>query len=188
MKTKDYLIVALVPCAILLIPLVGTLTVEDWRWTWSDFVVFWFILAITTGFIRLLVTRPVANLAYKAGATVAVIGGFLLTWVSLAVQVIGGDNPGNLFYFLILLGGFVGVGLSRFQPAALAKVAFGMAAALFLTPIVAVLAWPADFSPGIPQVFALNGGFVLMFVIAGLLFRHSANQGNRSIIHSRVVP
>ena len=39
MKNKDYLIVALLPLALLLIPLTGQLTVDGWHWKWNDFVV-----------------------------------------------------------------------------------------------------------------------------------------------------
>lgn len=142
----------------------------------SDFIAAWVLLAGTTFAYRLLATRKAANFAYRAGAGLAVAAGFLLTWINLAVQIIGDDNPGNLLYFLVILGGLIGVGVSRFQPANLAKVAFGMAATLLLVPVVAVLAWPADFSPGMPQVFLLNGCFVLLFAGAGLLFRHAAGQ------------
>ena len=66
--------------------------------------------------------------------------------------------------------------MARFQPAAMAKAAFATAGVTFLVPVVGVIFWPADFSPGIPQVFMLNGFFVLMFAGAGLLFRHAAGQ------------
>jgi hypothetical protein len=33
--------------------------------------------------------------------------------------------------------------------------------------VIAFLFWPSDFSPGVPQVFMLNGFFVLMFTSAG---------------------
>ncbi len=68
------------------------------------------------------------------------------------------------------------LGLARLQPGGMAKVAFGMAAALFLIPVVAVIFWPADFSPGVAKVFLLNFAFVLIFIVAGLLFRHAAAQ------------
>ncbi|MDQ5977334.1 MAG: hypothetical protein QG602_306 [Verrucomicrobiota bacterium] len=174
MKRKDYLIIALAPPVLLLGPLTGQLTVEGWNWTWHDFVMAWVVFAITTAFLRFLVTRPVANLAYKAGAGLAVITGFLITWITMAVQIIGEDNPGNGLYLLTILGGFIGVGVSRFQAAALARVAFTMAGALLLIPVVAVLAWPADFNPGYPKVQMLSSGFAAMFIAAGLIFRHAA--------------
>jgi hypothetical protein len=176
MKTKDCLIVALVPLALLLIPLTGQLTVDGWNWKWHDFLMAWAVFTFTTFFYRFLATRPVASLAYKAGAALAVITGFLITWINLAVQIIGEDNPGNGLYLLTILGGFVGVGLSRCQPAGLAKVAFAMGAVLLAIPAVSVLLWPADFSPGYPKVQLLSACFAGMFAASGLLFRHSIGQ------------
>lgn len=176
MKTKDYLLVALAPLTVLLIPLVGIMVSEEWKWTFFDFVAAWVVLALTTFFYRLLVTRRPGNFAYKAGVGLAVAAGFLITWINLAVQIIGDENPGNVLYFGVLLFGLIGVGLSRFQPASLAKVAFTMASAIVLIPVVAVLFWPADFNPGFPRVFLLNSCFALMFAGSGLLFRHAANQ------------
>lgn len=180
MKRKDYLLIALVPLAVLVIPLVGVLTSPEWQWTWRDFVVAWVILAATTAFYRLLVTRPVANLAYRAGVALAIAGGFLITWVTLAVQIIGDDNPGNLLYLGAILGGGVGVGFARFQPAGLARVAFGLAAVLVLIPAVSVLLWPADFNPGYAKVQFLSTGFAALFALAGLLFRHAASQSSHA--------
>lgn len=176
MKRIDTLIVVLVPSALLLIPLAGQLTVDGWNWKWNDFLMAWVVFAITTAFLRFLMTRPVANFAYKAGAAIAVLTGFLITWVTLAVQIIGEDNPGNGLYLLTILGGFIGVGVSRFQPTVLARVAFAMAAALLLIPVVAVLRWPTDFSPGYPKVQILSAGFAALFTVSGLLFRRAAGQ------------
>lgn len=173
MKTKDYLLVVLAPVPLLLIPLVGVMVSREWKWTWHDFAVAWAILASTTFAYRLLATRQGSNLNYKLGAGLAVAAGFLVTWINLAVQIIGDENPAFVLYFVALLIGLVGVGLSRFHPAGLARAAFATAAAIFLIPIVAVLCWPSDFSPGVPQVFALNLIFVLMFAAAGLLFRRA---------------
>jgi hypothetical protein len=176
MKTKDWLIVALVPLALLLIPITGQLTVDGWNWTWHDFAFAWVVFAVTIFFFRFLVTRPVANLPYKAGAALAVLAGFLITWIDLAVQIIGEDNPGNGLYLLAILGGFIGVGLSRFHPARLALVAFGLAAVLLLIPVISVLLWPGDFSPGYPKVQLLSAGFAALFAVSGLLFRFAANS------------
>jgi hypothetical protein len=178
MKNKDYLIVALLPLALLLIPITGQLTVEGWRWTWTDFLFAWVVFTVTTFFFRFLVSRPVANFAYKAGVALAVLAGFLIFWISAAVQIIGDENPGNLLYLLTILGGFLGVCVARFQPAGLARVAFSMAAALILIPAVSVLLWPADFNPGYAKVQILSSGFAAMFLASGLLLRHAALPRN----------
>lgn len=176
MKTKDYLIVALLPLALLLIPLTGNLTVEGWHWTWSDFVFAWVVFSVTTFLFRFLVTRPMANLAYKAGVALALLTGFLVFWITAAVQIIGDENPANLLYLGVILTGLGGVALARFRPAGMAKAAFATAAVTFVVPIVGLILKPSDFSPGIPQVFLLNGGFVLMFAVSGVLFRYAAGR------------
>ncbi len=58
----------------------------------------------------------------------------------------------------------------------MAKAAFATGGATFLVPVIAVTFWPTDFSPGVVPVFFLNGCFVLMFTVSGLLFRHAAGQ------------
>jgi hypothetical protein len=177
MKTKDYLIVALAPLVVLIAPLVGNLTSpSNWKWTSFDFVAAWVVLALTTFVFRFLITRKPDNLAYKAGVVLAVVAGFLITWITMAVQIIGDENPGNILYLGVILTGLAGVALSRFQPAGMAKAAFATAAVTFLVPVIAVVFWPIDFSPGVEKVFVLNGCFVLMFAVAGFLFRHAAAQ------------
>ncbi len=134
-------------------------------------------LSVTTFFLRFLVSRPVANFSYKAGVALAVLAGFLVFWISAAVQIIGDENPGNLLYLLTLLGGFIGVCVARFLPAGLARVAFSMAAALILIPAISFLLWPVDFNPGYAKVQILSSGFAAMFIACGLLLRHAAGPG-----------
>jgi hypothetical protein len=176
MKKKDYLIVTLAPLPVLLIPLIGVMSSQEWKWTWHDFLGAWVILAATTFAYRLLVSRKSANLTYRLGAGLAVVTGFFITWTNLAVQIIGDENPGNGLYFLVILAGMIGVGLSRFHPAGLAKVAFSMAVAFIAVPVVAVLLWPTDFNPGFPKVLLLSSFFAAAFTGSGLLFRHAAGQ------------
>jgi hypothetical protein len=180
MKTKDYLIIALVPLALLLIPFTGQLTVEGWNWTWHDFLFAWVVFSVATFVFRLIVSRKFANLAYKAGAALAVLTGFLVFWVTAAVQIIGDDNPANILYLGVILTGLIGVGLARFEPRGMANAAYATAAANFLVPVIGYLVAPHEFSPGVVPVFFLNGCFVLMFVVSGLLFRYSAGQGGNS--------
>lgn len=177
MKTKDLRIIVLVPLALLLLPLTGQLTVDGWNWSLGDFVMAWVVFSITTAFLRFLMTRPVANFAYKAGAALAVLTGFLITWINLAVQIIGEDNPGNGLYLLAILGGFIGVGITRCRPAGLAQVAFAIAAALVLIPAASFQLWPGDFSPGYAKVQLLSTGFAALFTASGLCFRRAARQG-----------
>jgi hypothetical protein len=174
MKTKDFLIVGLVPLLVLMIPLVAMQFTREVNWTASDFAAMWVVLTVPTFLFRLLVTRQWASLPYRLGAGLAVVTGFFMTWVNLAVQIIGHDNAANLLYSGVVLLSLVGVALSRFRPEGLARTAFAAAAATFLVPVIGYLAWPGDFSPGVARVFLLNGFFVVMFAVSGLLFRQAA--------------
>jgi len=180
MKRKDWLIVTLAPFPALLIALYGNMFIEGWNWNPGAFVFAWVVIAGATFVYRLLATRKFATLAYKAGAALAVLAGFMIFWGTAAIQIIGEENPANILYLGVILLGLAGVGLARFRPSGLAKAAFVTAAATLLVPVIAVIFWPADFSPGVGKVFILNGGFALMFTTAGLLFRHAAGRTKES--------
>lgn len=176
MKPKDFFIVALAPLPVLLIPLVAMQFTSEVNWTGSDFVFAWVAIAGATFVYRLLATRKAANFAYRAAAGLAVGAGFLLTWISAAVQIIGDKTPANLLYGGVLMVGMSGAGLARFQAQGMARTLFATAFAQFLVPVIAFIAWRTDFSPGVLNVFILNGFFVVLFAASGLLFRHAAGQ------------
>lgn len=179
MNRRDLRIILIVPSVLIIAPIIGALSIEDWHWGWQGFVVAWTLFALTTTFFRFLLTRQPGNRAFMAGVAFAVPTGFAIVWVTMAVQIIGEDNPGNGLYLLTVLGGFIGVFVARFRAAGLAWVAFAMAVALFLIPIVAVLRWPADFSPGYPKIQLLSAGLAAMFTASGLCFRRAAAQAAR---------
>jgi len=182
MKTKDFLVVALAPMLVLLVPLVAMQFTKEVNWTISDFVLAWVLLAGATFAYKLLATRATGNIAYRAGAGLAVAAGFLLTWINAAVAIIGEHNPANALYLGVILVGMIGAGFARFQPRGMARALFATAFAQFLVPVIAVIVWPSDFGPGVAKVFMLNGFFVLMFAGSGLLFRHAARQPNGSSV------
>lgn len=176
MKRKDWLIVALGPIPVLLIPLLGNRYVEGWNWNLGSFVFAWVILAGATLVYRLLATSLAANLTYRLAAGLAVLAGFLIFWCTAAVQIIGEENPANLFYLGVIFIGLGAAARARLRPAGLANAAFATAAATLLVPVIAVIFWPSDFSPGVGKVFLLNGLFAGMFVASALLFRHAARR------------
>jgi hypothetical protein len=58
----------------------------------------------------------------------------------------------------------------------MARALFAMALAQFLVPMLALILWRNDFSPGVAQVFGLNFVFVLLFAGAALLFRYAGTK------------
>jgi hypothetical protein len=177
MKRQDYLFVVLAPFPLLLIALLGNTFVEGWNWPPRAFVL-WSVLAVVALVYKLIATRPGASPVERLAAALAVLTGFVIFWMSIGPKIIGEENPGNLLYLLAIVLGLIGVGFSRFQPARLAKVAFGMAAILILIPVVAVLLWPSNFGHGYAKVQLMSSVFAAMFVASGLLFRCAAHQAS----------
>lgn len=160
---------AILTAAILAIPLVA-----NWPWTKGDFV-FATVLIFGTGLLFEIARMKAANNnAYKYAAGLALLATFLLIWVNGAVGIIG-DSDVNIFYAGVVLTLFLGTIISRLKPKGMAYTLFMAAAIQFLIPIVAYIINEPNFSPGVVQVFMLNGFWVMMFVGSGLLFKNATS-------------
>lgn len=178
MKLPTFLPLVLIPSCVVAIPAVAMFfAVEGWAWSGSDFIIAWVVVAGAVGAYT-FVSRLAPNGTYRAAAALAVFAGVVLLWINGAVGLIGSeDNPANLMYAGVLAIGLAGAALARFKPTGLARALGVTAIAQFLVPIVALLIWRPDFSPGVVQVLLLNFGFVMMFGVSALLFRHAAKAG-----------
>ena len=174
---KTLLPIVLVPTCILLIPAAAMVfKVEGWAWSPGDFIIFWLVLASAVAAYKFIVSKA-PNSAYRFAAGLGVITGVVLVWINGAVGLIGSeDNPANVLYAGVLAVGLIGAAIARLQPLGMARALFATAIAQFLVPVVAVIVWRPDFSPGVMQVFTLNFFFVLMFAGSGLLFRHAGTE------------
>lgn len=115
--------------ALLLIPLVAMQFTREVNWTVSDFAIMGGLLASVCGVYE-IATRISDNAAYRAAAAVAIVAAFLLTWVNLAVGIIGSeDNPENLLFGGVILVGLIGAVIARFRPAGMAWALIAMAIA-----------------------------------------------------------
>ena len=156
---------------ILLIPLVMTLF-GGWQWGPGAFVFFFFLL-FGAGLSYELVARKMSNKAYRFGVGLAVGTALILTWMNLAVEIIGDDNPANLMYFGVLAVGIIGAASARLEPRGMARVLLAMALAQGLVPVIALIFWRTNFAPGVAAVFGLNAFFAMLFVVSALLFRRA---------------
>jgi hypothetical protein len=160
----------------LLVPLVGMQFTDEVVWGLFDFIFAWVLIAGAC-FAYKLATRKTDNIAYRVAAGVAVATCFTVVWVNGAVGIIGSeDNPANLMYVGVVGAGIIGALLARFQPGGMARALFVTALAQALVPVIALIIWRNDFSPGVVQVFGLNAFFVLLFVGSALLFRRAARK------------
>lgn len=174
-KPRPLLPYFLVPALPLLLPLVAMLfSAEGVNWTISDFVSAYLLLA-GAGFAYRLVTNQAGSLAYRGAAALGVFAGLSLIWVNLAVGFIGNeDNPANLLYGGVLMVGVIGAVLARLAAEGMARTLFATAAAQFLVPIIAFAVWRPNFDANVAKIFMLNGFWVFLFVVSGLLFKQAA--------------
>lgn len=154
---------------LLLIPLVAMQFDTGVNWSGSDFVVMGVLLAIVCGCYE-LATRLSDNTAYRAGAGVAVVTGFLTVWVNLAVGMLGGEgNPANLMFGGVLLVGVIGAIIARFRPQGMAR---AMVATAFAQSLMTVYALVGGYS----EVVLHIGFFVLPWLLSAGLFHKAARE------------
>ncbi len=162
-----------------LLPLVAMQVSAEMNWDGTDFIVFGAMLLGVGGLFELAV-RGSRSLAFRLGTGVALLAGFGLVWINLAVGIIGSeDNPANLLFFAILALGLVGGALARFRAPGMARILLAMAVAQALVGAAAlILRWGAD-APSFPQaIIVLTGFFAGLWLAAAWLFRRAArNQG-----------
>ena len=167
--------VAFATASILMLPLVAMLFTNEVNWSLFDFIVMG-ILLFGTGLTYVLISKISDSMAYRTAVGVAVVAGFLLIWVNLAVGIIGSeDNPANQLYAGVLAVGIIGAGITRLRPPGMALTLFATALAQMLVPLIAMIIWRPSFeeTPGIVGVFILNAFFAALFVVSALLFRNA---------------
>ncbi len=161
--------------ALWLLPLVAMQFSAEMNWDETDFIVFGAMLLGVGGLFELAV-RASRSLAFRLGVALALLAGFALVWINLAVGLIGSeDNPANLLYFALLALGLVGGALIRFEASGMARILVGMALAQALVGAAALLfGWGAD-APSFPRaIIVLTGFFAGLWLAAAWLFRRAA--------------
>ncbi len=179
--SQSILSVTLVTSLILLVPLVAMQFTTEVNWSVADFLVMG-ALIFSTGLSYMLITRYVTNIVYKAAIILGLGSTFLMIWANLAVGLIGsGPNPGNLMYLGVIAAGFIGTILSRFTPEGMERTMYGMALAVVLIAIIALVANMQQY-PGssVTEIIVVNGFFATLFGISGLLFRYVALRQSQS--------
>jgi len=170
--------IAFATAVILVAPLVAMQFTDEVNWGLLDFIVMGFLL-FSTGIAYVLISRISERIAYQIGVGVAVVAGFLLIWLNLAVGIIGSeDNPANLIYLGVLAITIIGAGISHLRPLGMARTMFITAIAQMLVPVIGLIFWRSSLeeSPGLVGVFGLNAFFAVLFVISALLFRSVAQR------------
>ena len=154
---------------LLLLPLVAMLFFPAWgvNWTAGDFLVMGALLSACCGTVE-LGARLSGNPWYRAGFAVAVLAGFLLIWVSLAVGIIDeAHERANLMFVGVLATAIVGALLARFRPEGMARTLVATAVAQVLVGVIALVG-----SMGY-EAIAFGGFLAALWLLSAWLFRNS---------------
>jgi hypothetical protein len=176
--------VVLIAALILMVPLVAMQVTDQVSWTLLDFVVAGALL-VGTGFLYELAARNAGTVMYRAAVGVAVGAAFLLTWVNLAVGIIGEpDERANVLYLGVPAVGIIGAVIARLEPRGMARALVATALAQALIAVIAlILGWGAP-GTGPLEIVALNGMFVALFAGAAWLF-HLAARAHPPALRTR---
>jgi hypothetical protein len=178
---RQLLYVALGTAALLLIPLIAMQFTEEVDWTPFDFFAMG-VLLFGTGLTYVLLTRTSGQTSYRLAVGVAVGAGLILTWMNLAVGLIGNENnPANQLYGGVFIVALIGSALARLRPNGMARALLATALAQFLVPIIALIIWrpSLDNVSGIAGIFILNGFFAALFFVSALLFRRAGESNSK---------
>lgn len=146
-------------------------------WTLSDYIVAAVLLG-TAGLALELAVRASGDIAYRAGAGIAVAAAFLLIWVNGAVGFLGDeDNPANLMFFGVIAIAVGGSVLARFRPGGMALAMFAAAAAQLLVAVLAlVLRLGSPGYAGLYEVVLGTSLFLSLWLVSGGLLRLAAER------------
>lgn len=161
--------------ALLLTPLVAMQVSAEVQWTAGDFV-FAAVMIGGAGLLYELAVKLSGSFAYRVGAALGLAACFLLIWINLAVGIIGNeDNPRNAVYFCeVLLAAAVSFA-AGLKPAGMARAMLAVSGLqLLVTCVVFAAGWSADEAPGAIGLLALNGAFVMLWLVSAALFRRAA--------------
>lgn len=156
------------------------LDAEGVNWGLGDFIFAGALLAIVGGLLELGFGVSRSG-PYRLAFGLGVAGMFLVTWVNLAVGIVGSeDRPANLWFFVALLVGIAGALAARMRPSGMARAMAATALCLFIAFGIAV-SGPTD-EPFVPHARELFGTSVFagLFAASAALFRKSAQSSSSS--------
>ena len=124
------------------------------------------VLILGAGLLFEYASSRGGSLAHRAAVGIAVLAGFGLIWINLAVGMMDVE-PGNLMYVLVLFVALVGAAIGRFEPREASIAMFATAGAHV---VVAAIALFANLGP----TLLADAFFIAAWVASGLLFRQAS--------------
>ena len=149
----------------LAIPDPGSATQDGVNWGLLDFAVMG-VLVFGSGMLFEYASSRGGTIAHRAAVAIAVLAGFGLIWVNLAVGMMDVENA-NLMYVLVLFVALIGAAIGRFEPRHAAMAMFATAAT---HAVVAVIGLVADLGP----TLLADAFWIAGWLVSGFLFRQAS--------------
>jgi hypothetical protein len=149
----------------LAIPDPGSATQDGVNWGPMDFAVMG-VLVFGSGLLFEYASSRARSTPHRAAVAIAVLAGFGLIWVNLAVGFMDVENA-NLMYVLVLFVALIGAAIGRFEPRHAAMAMFATAAA---HAVVAVIGLVANLGP----TLLADAFWIAGWIVSGLLFRQAS--------------
>lgn len=120
-------------------------------------------------------TRKSGTTLYRIGGAVALVAGFIPTWVNVAVGIVGEDDPSNLGFFGVVVTAAACAFVARFRAGDMARAMLAVAVVQAWLALVIVTA-PSTSDEGTMRVLVVSTGLTVLWLISAMLFRLSAKR------------
>lgn len=155
--------------------------VDGVNWSVGDFIFMGVMLAVVCGTIELTV-RLTPSRAYRLGVASAVGAAFLITWVNLAVGIVGSEhNPANLLFFCALLLGVAGAIVARFRATGMALAMLAAAVAIAIAFAAAVLGTTDERNVSHLRELIATAVIASPLLLSAWFFRKASAQPSRQL-------
>lgn len=173
--------VAFATALLLLLPALAMWFTDEMAWGPLDFALAGALIAGAGSVIEWLVRRP-GGIAYRAAVMVALVAALMFVWSNLALGMVGEPGrPANAMYLLVPAVAIGGTVLARLRPGHMARALLATALSQACVTAIVLLAGAHQAAGTSPAELAMvNGFFVGLLVVAGLLFRRAAPDAPRS--------
>ena len=123
------------------------------------------VLILGSGLLFEYASSRGGSVAHRAAVAIAVLAGFGLVWVDLAVGMMDVENA-NLMYILVLFVALVGAAIGRFEPREASIAMFATAAVHAVVAVIGLVA-------GLGPTLAADAFWIAGWIASGLLFRQA---------------
>ncbi len=114
---------------------------------------------------------------YRLAGAAALLAGFLVCWVNVAVGIVGEDDPANLGFFGVVVTAAACAFVARFRAHDMARAMLAVAVVQAWLAVV-ILTAPSTTPDGARRVMIATTVFLTVWLSSAALFRASAKQAS----------